>query len=96
MSVVKRFIGGQWVPVVIGAEGPQGIPGDKGDKGDKGDTGDVGPIAPLGDLTDVDTTGAADGDALVFDGTAGEWIAAPIPTVEVNDESLILATQVFG
>jgi hypothetical protein len=32
------------------------------------------PAGALGDLTDVDTTGAADGDSLVFDGA--EWVAA--------------------
>jgi hypothetical protein len=39
MSVLKRFVGGVWVPVVIGETGLQGIQGEKGDKGDQGDQG---------------------------------------------------------
>ena len=34
--------------------------------------------ASVSDLSDVDTSGAADGDALVFDGTAGEWVAGEV------------------
>ena len=37
-----------------------------------------GAAESLNDLNDVDTSGAADGDALVFDGTAGEWVPAPL------------------
>lgn len=41
--------------------------------------------ASVGDLADVDTSGAADGDALVFDGTAGEWVAGGLGNLSVID-----------
>ena len=49
MSILKQYINGQWIPVVVGEQGPKGDTGDtgpqgiQGPKGDKGDTGDTGP-----------------------------------------------------
>ena len=34
----------------------------------------LSPVSRLGHLTDVDPSGAADGQVLVWDDTAGEWV----------------------
>jgi hypothetical protein len=62
MSVLRRFVGGVWVPVVIGEQGPQGIQGEKGDKGDTGDAG-LGVPTPIG----------SEGQAIVVSGGIATW-----------------------
>ena len=60
---------GQAGPLGIGIQGPRGITGPQGPSGDVGNSG-------ITDLSDVDTTttAPADGQALVWNNTAGQFI----------------------
>jgi len=50
----------------------------------------------LSDLTDVDTSGAANGSILVYDGTGTEWVVGSIPSAPpVEDVDKIISTAVF-
>ena len=91
-GVTKIHNGTAWVPTFVGAQGPEGP------------QGDPGPVVPLGDLTDVDTAGAASGDALSFDGTG--WVAsgayvtpddiAPLPTGGATGDLFIVRQTASG
>lgn len=60
-----------------GPEGPQGPPGEDGVVGADGPPGADGTPVALTDLTDVDTTGAVDGDFLCRVG--GVWVPVDAP-----------------
>jgi len=59
----------------------KGTKGDKGDKGDTGSTGASGVAGALDDLSDVDTTGVADGQTIVYDAGSGNWVPHTLSVV---------------
>lgn len=67
MNILKRYIDGEWEPVVVGAAGPIGPQGPTGPQGPPGEAG------VLDDLTDVDVSGAETGNALVYDNGTQLW-----------------------
>jgi hypothetical protein len=84
--------GPQGATGATGATGPAGAAGSAGSqgaKGDKGDTGDTGPAGAdgattLAALTDVDETGLANGQGLIYNSTSGKWEAATLPGASVD------------
>lgn len=61
MTVIKQYVGGQWVPVVVGRQGPVGPTGAAstvtGPTGPTGATGATGSTGPTGPTTFVVQTG---------------------------------------
>ena len=49
----------------------------------------------VSDLTDVDTTGLADGDAMVWDATAGKWVRVPLPSTYATKDELAAVGGAF-
>lgn len=82
MSVVKQFIGGQWIPVVIGAEGPQGAQGATGPQGPQGATG-LGVPEPIG----------SEGSVVTVSGGSVVWAAPSVQSVNSQTGIVSLDTD---
>lgn len=75
-----------WAPLALqGAQGPQGVQGIQGETGPQGPTGATGATG----AGVPDTTGASDGDALVFNGTTTEWRAPAVASGDIADASTV-------
>ena len=74
---------------VIGAS-----PGPAGPAGPTGPQGPEGPTGPIGSLSDVDTTGVAANDALVFDQSSGFWLPKDLLR-EIPDGSVTAPSLAF-
>lgn len=57
-NILKRYVGGQWVPVVVGAQGPTGATGATGITGTTGATGSTGPQGATGSTGLIGATGS--------------------------------------
>lgn len=61
--------------------------------GSLGGLGGTTPVPSLAGLSDVDLTGLADGDVIVWDVTSGKWIVHSGSSVEVDDDGTPLTTN---
>ena len=77
MTVIKRFIDGDWTAIAVGQQGPpgpQGIPG-------VSDPTQVN----IGLLANVNTSGQQNGDILVYNSTSGNWTRNVFPIQSTDD-----------
>jgi hypothetical protein len=82
MSILKRYVDGEWVPVVIGETGPQGEQGIQGIQGDTGDTG-LGVPDPIG----------SEGQVVTVSGSSAVWQNPAVESVNTQTGEVVLDTD---
>ena len=95
MTVIKEYNAGtaQWETIVVGKQGPQGATGPQGDTGPQGVPGDTGPTGPQGATGPTGPSGVVSVTAPITN--SGTSTSAAL-ALTVEDDQLILASQVFG
>ena len=93
MTVVKQYVGGQWIEVAVGAQGPIGPTGPSG-----GPTGPTGPTGPSGGPTGpTGADGALNAVPLVGGTMTGDLNTTGLVITDTDGTGVIrLATQTTG